>query len=216
MLSRKGVVGERGLEPLRPRGHRILSAASKPIPPLPHHTGGYSDPRAKGNHPGVARLRTRQKLRRSIDSRFASRGSERGLRPGFGLRLDDGRKLWRAGSRRLSSRWERPVRGDEPHAKMLARMLDDERSAAAARIRPRSRAPEGKFGGVVQRLPQERSVLLDDVDGQSLTRRESFGVPIRFGPGDAARSGPALGESSRGACGGRRRQRTRDRGVHRP
>jgi len=47
----------------------------------------------------------------------------------------------------------------------------------------------------VHRLPQQRSVLRDDVDGQLLTRRECVGVRIRSGPGNAARGGPALREA---------------------
>ncbi len=36
-LSIKAFVPETGLEPVRPNGHRILSPACLPIPPLRHH-----------------------------------------------------------------------------------------------------------------------------------------------------------------------------------
>ena len=36
-ISLKALVLEAGLEPARPKGHKILSLACLPIPPLEHH-----------------------------------------------------------------------------------------------------------------------------------------------------------------------------------
>jgi hypothetical protein len=57
-IPKENLVRERGLEPPRPFGHKILSLARLPVPPLPHrrYFADYTDVLSQGVSPQVGSI----------------------------------------------------------------------------------------------------------------------------------------------------------------